>query len=87
MLGDNVVADVTATVERHGEHVVDNTTLLVTGIRAAFCRYEATPDDPEGNTHRPVPGTTVLVDLPGVVGSPEPLDDLEWLGYVVTARQ
>lgn len=82
MLGDDLAASVAATVERHDDSVV-SLTGTVERIRVAFCRYEEISDDPDGVTHRPVVGTTVLRDVQQIEGRRESLEELEWVGYVV----
>ena len=81
-LGPAVAATVSACVDRHDEDVTP-TTMRVSAVEAAFCRYEPTPDDPEGSSHGPVAGSWTTRRLDAVVGRSERLPDLEWLGYVV----
>lgn len=87
VLGDDLAASVAAIVERHDESVA-SLAGTVERIRVVFCRYEETSDDPDGVTHRPVVGTTVLRDVQQIEGRRgEWLDEeLEWVGYVVDVR-
>lgn len=81
-LGPAVAATVSAYVDRHDEDVT-MTTMLVSAVEAAFCRYGPTPDDPEGSSHGPVAGSWTTRRLDAVAGRSERLADLEWVGYVV----
>ena len=88
-LGRELSGRVTACVERHAEHV-EELRLRVNRIRSAFCAYEKVPGQdrrlPHGETHRPVPGTTVLRDVRAVDRGHQELEHLHWLGYVVDAQ-
>ncbi|MFJ8157098.1 DUF6578 domain-containing protein [Streptomyces sp. NPDC094468] len=86
VIGTDRAAAIDFHEEHHGYEDHASTLLQVLTVTEVHCRYEVPP---EGTTrvYQPVPGTTVLVPVEKAEGWAETQPDVQFVGYLVTARR
>ncbi|OCC10221.1 DUF6578 domain-containing protein [Streptomyces sp. PTY087I2] len=72
--------------EHHGREEREPTSLEVLSIAEVHCRYAAPPGSTE-KVNCPVPGTAVVLPVDRATGWAKARPDVEFAGYLVTARR